>query len=391
MKKLTKGLLAGALSLMLVLSVSCSGENSENQNNQQQETSGQSDTILLGGTGPLSGAAAMYGTSVKQGLELAVAEINADGGILGKQVELEFLDDKSDAVEATNGFNRLIEKDIVAFLGAVTSKPSDAVAQLASDIGIPMITPSGTALSITTHGENIFRMPFVDPFQGEVLAKFAKEELGATKVALVRNNSSDYSEGVAGGFVKAAEELGLEIVADESYSETDVDFKSQLIKIKNTQPDVLLIPDYYQIVSLIAPQAREVGLDCTLIGSDGWDGVVDSIQEDALPTIEDSYFTNTFALDDPDEKVQEFIKNYTQTYNSTPQSFGAMAYDCMYLLKDAIERAGTTEQEALVESIRTTEYTGISGSLKFDEERNPIKSVFMTTISDGNYKLYKKM
>lgn len=301
------------------------------------------------------------------------------------------MDDKNDAVESTNAFNKLVENKIVSLVGAVTSKPSDAVALVAADTGIPMITPTGTAQSITTHGENIFRAPFIDPYQGEVMAVFAKDELKVQKVAVIRNNSSDYSDGLATAFVDKAKELGLEVVADESYGENDVDFKSQLTKIQNANPDVLFIPDYYQKVSLIAPQARQVGINVQLIGGDGWDGVIKSIKQDDLKAVEGAYFCNTFALDDPEEKVQNFIKKYTDTYNEAPQSFSALGYDSVYLTAEAIKNANSTDSKAIVEALKNISYDGVTGSFKFDENRNPIKSVFMTTIEGDQYKLYKKM
>lgn len=306
MKRSLKKFLSLALTAAMIFTLAACGKTEEKPNNNTAEAS---DSILIGGIGPITGDAAMYGNSTMNGAKLAVDEINEAGGVLGKKLVLEVMDDKNDAVESTNAFNKLVENKIVSLVGAVTSKPSDAVALVAADTGIPMITPTGTAQSITTHGENIFRAPFIDPYQGEVMAVFAKDELKVQKVAVIRNNSSDYSDGLATAFVDKAKELGLEVVADESYGENDVDFKSQLTKIQNANPDVLFIPDYYQKVSLIAPQARQVGINVQLIGGDGWDGVIKSIKQDDLKAVEGAYFCNTFALDDPEEKVQNFIKN----------------------------------------------------------------------------------
>jgi len=337
----------------------------------------------------MTGDAAMYGNSTYNGANLAVEEINAAGGINGKKIVLKVMDDKNDVVEASNAFNKLKEEGMVALVGAVTSKPSDAVAQITE--GLPMITPTGTAVSITEHGENVFRAPFIDSYNGQIMAQFAKDELKAQKVAVIRNTASDYSDGVATAFVEKAKELGIEIVADESYKDGDTDFKAQLTKIQGANPDALFLPDYYQKISLLAPQAREVGLTCQLIGVDGWDGVIKSMSADKLSSIEGSYFSNTFALDDPDEKVQTFIKKYNEKYKENPQSFSAMGYDSVYLMAEAIKTAGSTDSKAIVDALKNIQYSGVTGSFKFDEKRNPIKSVFMTTIENGNYKLFKKI
>ena len=356
MKRTLKKLAALALTVTTAMTfVACSGGEQKTKENSQAS----SDTILLGGIGPLTGDAAMYGISTYNGVQLAIDEINEAGGVLGKKIVLNKMDDKNDTVEAANAFNKLVEEKTVA--------------QIAAGNKIPMLTPTGTAQSITTHGENIFRAPFIDPYQGEVMAQFANDELKVKKVAVIRNTASDYSDGLATAFVEKAKELGIEVVADESYKDADADFKAQLTK-----------------VSLIAPQAREVGITARLIGGDGWDGVIKSMGADKLSSIEGSYFCNTFALDDKDEKLQSFIKKYNETYKENPQSFSALGYDSVYLMVEAIKKANSTDSAAIVDALKNIEYTGVTGSYRFDENRNPIKSVFMTTIENGQYKLFKK-
>ena len=400
MRRTLKKVMAFALvSAVAVALTACGGNTANNGDSKSAENTKteaktdaktqEGDTILLGGIGPMTGDAAMYGNSTYNGANLAVEEINAAGGINGKKIVLKVMDDKNDVVEASNAFNKLKEEGMVALVGAVTSKPSDAVAQITE--GLPMITPTGTAVSITEHGENVFRAPFIDSYNGQIMAQFAKDELKAQKVAVIRNTASDYSDGVATAVVEKAKELGIEIVADESYKDGDTDFKAQLTKIQGANPDALFLPDYYQKISLLAPQAREVGLTCQLIGVDGWDGVIKSMSADKLSSIEGSYFSNTFALDDPDEKVQTFIKKYNEKYKENPQSFSAMGYDSVYLMAEAIKTAGSTDSKAIVDALKNIQYSGVTGSFKFDEKRNPIKSVFMTTIENGNYKLFKKI
>lgn len=274
---------------------------------------------------------------------------------------------------------------MVAFIGGITSKPSVAVAELAAQDGVPMITPTGTQLNITEAGSNIFRVCFTDPYQGEVMAKFAKENLNANTVAIMVNNSSDYSDGVANSFATEAEKLGLQVVAKEGYSDGDKDFKSQLTKIVGTNPDVLFVPDYYEQDSLIAIQAREVGLNSTILGPDGWDGVVKTVDKSSHSAIEGVYFANHYSVKDESEKVQNFIANYKAKYNDEPSAFSALAYDTVYLVKEAVEKAGTTDKEALTKAIKESEFNGVTGHLTFDDKNNPVKGVTVIKIVDGEY------
>src|SRR5699024_10150747 len=199
---------------------------------------------------------------------------NEAGGILGKKIEWKEYDDKGEITDAVTNYNKLMEDEVSAIFGGVPSKPSLAIAEASVNDGIVYITPTGTQANITEGKENVFRTAFTDPFQGKVLANFSKSKLDAKKVAVLRNQSSDFSMGVADVFVEKAKELGLEVVADESYGDSDTDFKAQLTKIRKEEPDVLLIPDYYEKVALIAPQVRDAGIDATLVGADGWDTVL---------------------------------------------------------------------------------------------------------------------
>ncbi|MCY7008608.1 ABC transporter substrate-binding protein [Fusobacterium simiae] len=375
MKKRFLTTLLGA-SLLLV---ACGGEKAADK------PAAEAETVKIGAIGPLTGPVAIYGISATNGLKLAVDEINANGGILGKQVELNLLDEKGDSTEAVNAYNKLVDWGMVALVGDITSKPSVAVAEVAAQDGIPMITPTGTQLNITEAGSNIFRVCFTDPYQGEVLANFAKDKLGAKTVAVMSNNSSDYSDGIANAFVKEAENQGIEVVAREGYSDGDKDFRAQLTKIAQKNPDVLFVPDYYEQDSLIAIQAREVGLKSIITGSDGWDGVVKTVDPSSYPAIENVYFANHYSAKDSNEKVQNFIKNYKEKYNDDPSAFSALSYDTAYLLKAAIEKAGTTDKEAVTKAIKEIEFDGITGHLTFDEKNNPVKSITIIKIVNGDY------
>ncbi|MBQ3437568.1 MAG: ABC transporter substrate-binding protein [Fusobacterium sp.] len=355
------------------------------QKTEQKSTTAEAETIKIGAIGPLTGGLAIYGISATNGSKLAIDEINANGGVLGKKIEYNLLDDKGDTTEAVNAYNKLVDWGMVAFIGGITSKPSVAVAELAAQDGVPMITPTGTQLNITEAGSNIFRVCFTDPYQGEVMAKFAKENLNANTVAIMVNNSSDYSDGVANSFATEAEKLGLQVVAKEGYSDGDKDFKSQLTKIVGTNPDVLFVPDYYEQDSLIAIQAREVGLNSTILGPDGWDGVVKTVDKSSHSAIEGVYFANHYSVKDESEKVQNFIANYKAKYNDEPSAFSALAYDTVYLVKEAVEKAGTTDKEALTKAIKESEFNGVTGHLTFDDKNNPVKGVTVIKIVDGEY------
>lgn len=351
---------------------------------KQPETK-ESETVKIGAMGPLTGPLAIYGISATNGTKLAIEEINKNGGVLGKQLELNLLDEKGDTTEAVNAYNKLLDWGMVALIGDVTSKPSAAVAELAAQDKLPMITPTGTQLNITEAGSNVFRVCFTDPYQGEVMAKFAKEKLGAKKVAVVVNNSSDYSDGVAKSFIEEAQRQGLEVVAKEGYSDGDKDFRSQLTKIAQKSPEVLFVPDYYEQDGLIAMQAREIGMTSTILGPDGWDGVVKTVDKSSYSAIENVYFANHYSTKDSAEKVQNFINNYKVKFNDEPSAFSALSYDTVYLLKEAIEKAGSTDKEAVVKAIKEANFSGVTGSLTFDEKNNPIKGITIIKIVNGDY------
>ena len=361
------------------------GEKKEGTESTETSTSSDGDTIKIGGLAPLTGDVAIYGVTTSNGVKLAIKEINEAGGILGKQVEYVVYDEKGDPTEAVTAYNRLIDEGIVALIGDVTSKPTLAVAEVAKNDGIPMITPTGTQKNITEGKDNVFRTCFIDPFQGVILAKFAKNDLNAKTVAVISNTSDDYSQGVKDAFVEEAKNLGLEVVADESYGESDADYKSQLTKMVALNPDVLVIPDYYKVVALVSAQAREVGLESTLIGPDGWDGVIKTLDASNLDAVENSYFTNHFSVQDTHDKVKNFVTAYNGEYGEDPSAFAALGYDTAYILKEAMEKAGSTEKADVVAAIKGIEFEGVTGKLRYDDENNPIKAVTIMKISDGEY------
>ena len=343
------------------------------------------ETIKIGGMAPLTGALAIYGVTTTNGAELAVKEINENGGILGKKIEYIMLDTKGDSTEAVMAYNKLVDEKVAGIIGEITSKPTLAVAEVAVQDNMPLITPTGTQVDITEAGPNVFRVCFTNPYQGKVLAITSKERLGADTVAVMLNNSSDYSDGITKAFIEESEKLGMKVMGVEGYSDGDKDFRPQLTKLAAMNPDVVLIPEYYEQAALIATQAREVGVKSIFVGSDGWDGIAKTLDKSSYSAIENSYFTNHFSMEDQSEKIQNFLKDYREIYKEDPSAFSALGYDAIYMMKSAIEKAGTTDKQKVVDALKGIEYDGITGYLTFDDHNNPVKAVTVLKIENGKY------
>ena len=343
------------------------------------------ETIKIGGMAPLTGALAIYGVTTTNGAELAVKEINENGGVLGKKIEYVMLDTKGDSTEAVMAYNKLVDEKVAGIIGEVTSKPTLAVAEVAVQDNMPLITPTGTQVDITEAGPNVFRVCFTNPYQGKVLAITSKERLGADTVAVMLNNSSDYSDGIAKAFIEESEKLGMRVMGVEGYSDGDKDFRPQLTKLAAMNPDVILIPEYYEQAALIATQAREVGVKSIFVGSDGWDGIAKTLDKSSYAAIENSYFTNHFSMEDQSEKIQNFLKDYREAYKEDPSAFSALGYDAVYMMKSAIEKAGTTDKQKVVDALKGIEYDGVTGYLTFDDHNNPVKAVTVLKIENGKY------
>ena len=343
------------------------------------------ETIKIGGMAPLTGALAIYGVTTTNGAELAVKEINENGGVLGKKIEYVMLDTKGDSTEAVMAYNKLVDEKVAGIIGEVTSKPTLAVAEVAVQDNMPLITPTGTQVDITEVGPNIFRVCFTNPYQGKVLAITSKERLGANTVAVMLNNSSDYSDGIAKAFIEESEKLGMKVMGVEGYADGDKDFRPQLTKLAAMNPDAILIPEYYEQAALIATQAREVGVKSIFVGSDGWDGIAKTLDQSAYAAIENSYFTNHFSMEDQSEKIQDFLKDYREAYKEDPSAFSALGYDAVYMMKSAIEKAGSTDKQKVVDALKGIEYDGVTGYLTFDDHNNPIKAVTVLKIENGKY------
>lgn len=349
------------------------------------------DTVKIGANLELSGAVASYGEGIAEGIELAVDEINKDGGIDGKEIEIVKVDNKSDAAEATNAAIKLTENDdVVAIIGSATSGNTVAQAQVANNSETVLLSPSGTSPNVTVNEDGslndfVFRTSFIDPFQGTVAANFAANELGVKNVAIYADNASDYAKGLAASFKETFEAAGGKIVAEESYVAKDTDFRSTLTRIKSANPEFIFIPGYYEEVGLIVKQGREMGIDVPLMGADGWDSpkLVELAGGDSL---NNTFITNHYSSGDPDETIQSFVTKFGEKYNgSSPDAFNALGYDSVYMLKDAMERAKSTSdakkiKDALAE---TKDLTLVTGIISVDEDHNPIKSATVLEYKDG--------
>jgi branched-chain amino acid transport system substrate-binding protein len=386
--KLKKWLSVFAVSTLIVGLLAACGADNDTSSGESGETN-DSDTIKIGVNLELSGAVASYGTSEAAGIDLAVEEINAAGGIEGKQIEIVKIDNKSDNAEATSAAIRLAEQDkVVAIIGAATSGATVAQAQIANDKQVPLISPSGTSPSVTVRedggvNEYVFRTSFIDPFQGTVAANFAANELKVKNVAIYSDNASDYSKGLAASFKKDFEAAGGKIVANESYVAKDPDFRSTLTRIKSADPEFIFIPGYYEEVGLIVKQAREMGIDVPLMGADGWDSpiLLDLAGAEAL---NNTFTTNHYSSEDPDGKIQEFSKKFEGKYGKAPDAFNALGYDTVYLLADAIKRAGGADSVKIKDALaETKDLELITGLYSVDENHHPIKSATILEYQDG--------
>src|SRR3989441_9725581 len=301
--------------------------------------------IKVGEYGSLTGSTATFGVSSKNGIELFVDNLNASGGIGGKKVHVLVEDDQSKPEEAATAVNKLIAQDgVVAVLGEVASSRSLAAAPICQSAGVPMISPSSTNPRVTEIGDYIFRVCYIDPFQGMVIAKFAKNTLHFSKAAIFRDNKNDYSVGLANFFSDAFRGMGGTIVTDQSYSEGDQDFKAQLTVIKSKKPEFIFIPGYYTEVGLIARQARELGLNVPMLGGDGW--VSERLLEIAQDALNGSYLVNHYWEQDPNPLVQGFVQSYHKRYKATPDGLAALAYDAAGGLANAMQRLSTEDPKA---------------------------------------------
>lgn len=347
----------------------------------------ESDVIKLGVIGPLTGDYSMYGTAVEDGAKLAAEEINAAGGIDGKNIEIVAYDSKGDKTEAVNAYNRLRDQDgIVGLIGATFSGTTLSIKEIAKTDNMPVLTPTATAGDVTLDASNIFRACYTDPTQGATAAVFAAENLKAKKAAILYNIEDPYSEGLAVAFNEKFATVGT-VTNYEGYTKNDADFKAVLTKIAAEDPDVLFLPDYIAKVGVILSQVKELGLDVACIGGDGWDG----IEADYADVAEGHYFVNHYAKTDESAVVQDFISAYESKYSSSPNALAALAYDSTHIMSRAIKAAGSTDADAIISALAKTNVDGVTGHITFDENGDPKKSLTVIQIVDGKHKVAAKV
>jgi len=387
--------LAAALGLAL-LAAGCGGGGA----------GGGKDELVIGEYGSLTGNDADFGQSKKKGVELALDELAASpaqGKIGGLPVRAVVEDDQGRPEEAATVVQKLVNQDrVFAVIGEVASSRSLAGAPICQQNGVPMITPSSTNIKVTQVGDYIFRMCFIDDFQGVVMAKFTGENLGFKRVAILKDVKNDYSVGLTAVYSKAFTERGGTILTEQAYSAGDQDFRAQLTAIKGKNPDAIFVPGYYGDVGLIARQSKELGIKAPLLGTDGWES--DQLISIGGEALEGDYYSNHFAVDNPDPKLQAFLQKHKQKYGNEPNAITGLAYDAANVLFQsmqklheqdpnaiaalAVSKAGTPERKAAEKKLRdiiatTTNYNGITGNITLDENRNATKPAVVLQIKGG--------
>ena len=350
---------------------------------REAQTADATRDIPVGVFGALTGDQAAFGTSTVSGVKLAADEINAAGGLLGRKIRLVVEDDQGRAEQASSVVTKLVTSDnVVALIGENSSNQSLAAAPVAQSSKVPMISPSSTNPAVTEKGDYIFRVCFTDPYQGKALAAFVRNNLKLDKAAMLIDKKNDYSVGLGEVFRKEFEGAGGKIVAEQSYSGGDADFRPQLTAIKSAAPQALFIPGFYTEVGQIAIQARDLGITAPLVGGDGWDSPV--VIQIGGKAIEGSYFSDHYFVGDTRPVVQKFVNAIHQRTGRNPEATAALGYDALHIWAEAVKRAGTLDTKAVRDQIAATkDYQGVSGTISMGPDRNPIKPVAMIKIENG--------
>lgn len=352
--------------------------------------------IKIGAVYELTGGTATFGTSAINGAKLAVKEINAKGGVLGKQIQLVVADNKGEPSESSNAMTKVITQDkVVAVTGFTTSSNAIAGSSVSEANQIPFVTAAATNPKVTVDErtgkvkENTFRVCFIDPFQGTVGANFALNSLKVKNVAVMVDNSSDYSKGLASFFKAAFTKGGGTIIAEEAYLQKDQDFKTILTKLKTQNPDMIYVPGYYEEVGKIVKQARELGITVPFVGGDGWDSP--KLTEIGGPAaLNNTYFTNHYSVEDTSPASKAFVEAYNKEYGQMPDAMAVLGYDAAYVLVDAIKRANSAEPAKIREALAATkDYKGVTGNLTLNSTHDAVKSAVIIEMKDGK-QVYKE-
>ena len=353
-------------------------------------------TLVIGGTGPLTGDYATYGTSVRNGAMLAADEINEAGGVNGILFDVKMEDDQADPEKAINGYSILVDEGMQVSLGAVTSGACLSLIEEAQVDGMLVITPSASQKECVQY-DNCFRVCFTDPMQGVYAADFISDNAIATKVAIIYDKSNDYSVGIHDNFVSRAGEVGIDVVTDQAFtSQSNIDFSVQLQAVKDSGAELVFLPIYAQEAAYILTQAKSAGIEATFFGCDGLDGILTKIGEGNTDACEGVMLLTPFAADAQDEKTVNFTTKYKEQFGETPDQFAADAYDAVYAIKAAMEQAGITDledpdlNEKLISAMTEITVEGVTGTMTWDAEGEPSKSATAVVIKDGAYVAYSE-
>src|SRR5438067_576870 len=350
--------------------------------------------IVVGEFASLTGSEATFGVSSSNGVELAKEEINNAGGLLGgRKIKVIMEDDQSKPGQPSAAVQKLVASDnAIAIVGEIASSRSLEAAPICQNAKITMVSPGSTNRSVTEKGDYIFRVCFIDPFQGTVMAKFALDNLHAKKIAILQDVKSDYSKGLAQFFKEYFTSHGGQIVTDLSYTGggTDKDFRAQLTKIKTGQPDAIFVPGYYTEAGLIAKQARSLGIKVPLLGGDGWDSP--KLTEIGGTALDGCYFSTHFSVQDKNAKVQDFVKNYQAKFHAVPDGMAPLGYDAMMILGQAINTAGSTDGTKVRDALASVKnYPGVTGNITIKEKRNATKSAVVIQVQNNHKKYVPKV
>jgi len=347
--------------------------------------------LKIGEINPISGAIGQYGIICHRGIALAADDANAQGGVLGRKIELITEDNQSQPGQAATIARKFVTQDkVLAIVGDLTSSATLEAAPIAQQAGIPLVTPTATNPKVTQVGDFIFRICFIDEFQGRVMARFAAEQLKVTKAAVLTDVKQDYSVGLSRFFSDAFSNAGGAVVKTQSYSSGDTDFRAQLTALRAAHPEAVFLPGYYPEVSVILREARQLGLNVPFLGCEAWDSP--TLLRVAGKAADGSYFSNHFSPDDPEPGVARFVDHYRQKYGDRPDTFAALGYDAAALLFDAIKRAGKPEADAVREALaQTRDYPGVTGAITIDAQRNASKPAVILQIQDGHFIYLQKV
>jgi branched-chain amino acid transport system substrate-binding protein len=352
---------------------------------------GGESEIVIGHYASMTGQNATFGQSTDKAVQIAVEEINAEGGINGKKIKLVTIDDAGKATEASVAVTRLINDDgAKAILGEVASSLSLVGGPISQEAGIPMISPSSTNPDVTKAGDMVFRVCFLDDFQGWVGAKFARDTLKAQKAAILYDQAEAYSTGLANYFKAAFKEMGGEIVLEQAYTGGNLEVSSQLQSIKSSGADVIYLPGYYGAAGTIIRQARDAGISAPFLGGDGWDS--EELAKIAGPAIDGNYFTNHYSPEEDRPEVKNFVSKYQKKYGAIPDGLAALGYDAAKLLFDAMKRAKSLGGSDLRDAIAETKgFTGVTGTFSIDPERNAKKSAVVIVYKGGKQSIVERI